>query len=115
MVKNVLLPLVLIVFGGTAFIFLNAYGKPLSYLAVPVLALIGLSCMYITYFTCYRIFPDKRNKHLPAITNIPSFVASQKNNPQEITKGSLLAALFSFLLSGILIYSIITIADIYKN
>jgi hypothetical protein len=115
MVKNVLLPLVLIVFGGTAFIFLYAYGKPLSYLAAPVLVLISLSCVYITYFTCYRIFPDKHNKSLPAITDIRAFVASQNTNPQEITKGSALAAFFSLLLSGSVIYSIIAIADIYKN
>lgn len=115
MLKNILLPLSLICLTSFVTIYFWFENSPLSFLGLIGFLTLGFGSMYISYFIFYKIFPDKRNVPLPSFIDLPHFYSEQKSKPQSITKGSLIAALFAFILTGLGVYLWTIFADKYKE
>jgi hypothetical protein len=66
--------------------------------------------MYISNYLMYKLFPDKRNIALPAITNILSL----KERPQVFAIASFWAAIFALLSTGFGVFGWSIMAERYK-
>ena len=113
MLRNIFLPVILILITSLATIYLWFENAPLSFFGVIGFFTLGIGCMYISYYIFFKLFPDKRNIFLPRINNLISYLIEQKNKPQY-TVGSILGSLFAIILVGLGIFSWIKLADKYK-
>lgn len=115
MLKNILIPLVLIVLTSIGTIYLWFEDAPLSFFGLIGFLTLGIGSMYISYYVFFKIFPDKRNIALLSLKNLTAYYTSQKDKPQTITKGSLFGGLFAFILTASGVYSWTILADKYKE
>ena len=101
MIKNIFLPLVLIVLTSAATIYFWYEGLPLSLIGFIGIITLGVGSIYISFFIFYAIFPDKNNKPLPPINDFMFQYQQEKGKPQVFTKGSLFGNLLAlFLIIG---------------
>lgn len=115
MLKNIFIPLILIVLTSIGTIYLWFDNAPLSFFGLIGVLTLGIGSMYISYYIFFKIFPDRRNIHLPNLTDLLTYYTSQKDKPQPITKGAIFGGLFAFILTGLGIYSWTILADKYKT
>jgi hypothetical protein len=115
MIKNVFLPLVLIVLTGAATVYVWYEGLPIALFGVIGLMILGLGSIYISYFISYKIFPDKRNKPLPPVQDLLLQYDDEKRIQQSFTIGSLFGALLAIILIIGGVYSLIKLGDKYAN
>jgi hypothetical protein len=115
MLKNIFIPLVLIFLTSIGTIYLWFDNAPLSFFGFIGVLTLGIGSIYISYYLFFKIFPDKRNIALPNLKNLTAYYTSQKDKPQAITKGSIFGGLFSFILTGLGVYSWAILADKYKE
>lgn len=111
MLKNVILPVVLIILTSIGTIYFWFQGIPLSFFGLFGFLVLGFGSMYISYYLFYKLFPDKRNIALPGISNILSL----KERPQIFTIGSILGGFFALILTGLGVFSWTIFADKYKS
>lgn len=111
MLKNIILPVALIILVTIGTVYFWFDGAPLSFVALPGFLTLGFGSMYISYYLFYKLFPDKRNIALPGITNILSL----QERPQLFTKGSIFGGLFALVLTGLGVFSWTILADKYKS
>lgn len=113
MIKNIFLPLILILLTSAGTIYLWYEDSPLNFFGLIGIFTLGLGSMYISYYIFHRIFPDKRNKPLPAVQDLMSTYYEEKGKPQTITIGSTLATLLTIILTVVGIWSWTKLADKY--
>lgn len=113
MIKNIFLPLILILLTSGGTIYLWYEDSPLKFFGLVGFFTLGLGSMYISYYLFHRIFPDKRNKPLPAIQDLMITNDEEKGKPQTFTIGSTLATLLTFILTGVGVWSWTKLADKY--
>jgi hypothetical protein len=111
MIKNILLPLILILLTSAGTIYLWYEDSPLNFFGIIGFFTLGFGNMYISYYIFYAIFPDKRNKPLPAIQDLMYY--KEKGKPQTFTIGSTLAPLFTIILTVVGIWAWTKLADKY--
>jgi hypothetical protein len=115
MLKNIIIPLVLIFLTSIGTIYFWFDNAPLSFFGLIGWLTLGIGSIYISYYVFFKIFPDKRNIALPNLQNLTAYYTSQKDKPQAITKGSIFGGLFAFVLTGLGVYSWTILADKYKE
>ena len=115
MIKNVFLPLILIILTSAATIYLWYEDFPLSLFGLIGFVTLGFGNMYLSYFIFYKIFPNEANRPLPPLQDLMIQNHEAKSKPQVFTKGSLFGTLLAVVLSVGGIYSWVKIADKYKN
>lgn len=115
MLKNVLLPLFLILLTSAGTIYCWFEGLPLSLFGLIGLFTLGIGSMYIAYSVSNKVFPDKRNKPLPPIQDLLTEYQTQKGKPQAITKASVYGTIFAVALTAGGVYAWIRLADTYKE
>ncbi|HYE56105.1 MAG TPA: hypothetical protein VD996_14750 [Chitinophagaceae bacterium] len=106
MLKNILLPLVLIGLTSVSTIYFWYEGAPLALLgAIGVITLV-LGSMYISYYIFFGLFPNRHNHPLPPIKHLFSYYHERKGKPMVITTGSVLGGLLSLALiaGGIMLW-----------
>jgi hypothetical protein len=115
MIKNVFLPLLLIILTSAGTIYFWYDNVPLSLLGLVGFITLGLGSMYISYFIFYNIFPDKRNSPLPPVQDLMIYFEEEKRKPQVFTKGPFWGTILAAMLIAGGIYSWIKLADKYRN
>lgn len=115
MLKNIIIPLILIVLTSIGTIYLWFEDAPLSFFGLIGALTLGIGSMYISYYVFFRIFPDKRNIALPDLKSLFAYYTSQMLDPQAITKGSIFGGLFAMILTGFGVYSWTVLSEEYKE
>ncbi|WP_315814367.1 hypothetical protein [Paraflavitalea speifideaquila] len=93
MIRNVLLPLLLILLAGVTFIYCWYEPSPASYIGIPAFAVLGFGSLYLSYYIGYALFPDKRNIPLPPFPGI--IALRNKKQSSAWTKGSVIGLLLT--------------------
>lgn len=111
MVKNVFLPLVLILLTGPATIYCWFEEAPLSFVCLIGFITLLTGSMYMAYYISCALFPDKRNIPLPPLPEIISW----EDVRVKWTRGSTLGTVLTIAcwIGGV--YSMIKLTDSYKN
>lgn len=111
MVKNVFLPLVLILLTGPATIYCWFEKAPLSFVCLIGFITFLFGSMYIAYYISYALFPNKRNPPLPPFPEIIGL----EDVRVKWTRGNTLGAVLtiSCWIGGV--YGMIKLTDGYKN
>ena len=115
MLKNVLLPLVLIALTSWGTIYLWYHDTPLSLFGIIGFFTLGLGSMYISYYIFARLFPSKHNHPMPSLADLPFYMTEKKHAPVYVTTGSVLGGLCAVLLTVGGIFLWITLAGRYEQ
>lgn len=111
MIKNVFLPLVLIVLTGALTIYCWFEEAPLNFVGLIGFITLLTGSMYIAYYIALALFPDKRNIPLPPLPEITGLEDMQVKWTKGYTWGAVLTV--ACWVGGI--YGMIKLADSYKN
>jgi hypothetical protein len=115
MLKNILLPMALIVLTSIGTIYLWFENAPLSFFGLIGFFTLAFGSLYISYYIFFKLFPDKRDIALPGINNLVLYFISQRDKPQIFTKGSTFGGLFALILTGLGVFSWTMLADKYTT
>jgi hypothetical protein len=117
MIKNIFLPLLLILLTSAGTVYLWHEDSPLNLFGLVGFFTMGIGSMYISYFIFYKIFPDKRNKPLPPIQDLMLMAEYkiEKGKPQVMTKGAAFGTLMAVVMMTSGIYGWIRLADKYEE
>lgn len=115
MLKNVLLPIILILLTGFGSVYLWFEDAPFSFFGLIGLLTLWFGSMYISYYFFYLLFPNKNNKPLPHLVDLLMYYKEQKKKPQIFTKGGTLGTLFAILLAVGGTFSLIKMAGKYEK
>ena len=111
MVKNVLLPLMLILLTGAAAIYCWFEGAPLHFVSLIGFITLLTGSIYIAYYISYALFPDKRNIPLPPFPEIIGLEGVRVKWTKGYIGGTVLT--IAFWVGGV--YGLIKLADSYKS
>lgn len=115
MIRNVLVPFLLIVLTSAVTVYCWYEGLPLSLFGLIGFPTLFLGNMYISYFVFYHIFPDKRNKPLPPVNDLVAQAKRDKDKPAVHTKGAIWGTIFTVVLTAGGIYSWSELANKYAD
>ncbi|MBN8700268.1 MAG: hypothetical protein J0L54_11720 [Chitinophagales bacterium] len=115
MFRNIIIPLFFIVLTSALTIYCWFEDLPWSLMGIFGFLTLGVGSMYISYYIFNRLFPDQRNKSLPALGNLWSTYLAEKDKPQVYTRAGILGGLFCMVLVGAGIYGWIKGADSYSQ
>lgn len=111
MVKNLFLPLILILLTGVATVYCWFEEAPLNFVCLSGWLTLLIGSLYMAYYISYALFPDKRNIPLPPL---PELIGLEDRRVKW-TKGSTLGAVLTIACWVGGIYGMIKLADSYKS
>lgn len=111
MVKNVIIPFILILLTGGVTIYCWFEEAPFSFVGLVGIITLWLGSMYISYYIAYAVFPNKYNIPLPPVSQLMEL----KNRTGPMTRGGIWGTVFSLVFAVGGTYGLVKLADQYKR
>jgi hypothetical protein len=116
MLKNVLLPIILILLTGFGSVYLWFEDAPFSFFGLIGVLALWFGSMYIGFYIAFLLFPHEKNKPLPHLANLVMYYEyDKKNKLQSFTWGEIFGILFTVALWVGGTFSAIKFTERYKK